>query len=78
MAVGFAPDLKSPYEVEDIGWHIREWTADLYKPYSKGWTAEKKLQKRALRGLGGTTFEREAYREKDTPETDVGFRCVFP
>jgi formylglycine-generating enzyme required for sulfatase activity len=82
IAVGLAPELKSPYGVEDIAWHVKEWTADLYQPYAPGWTGEELLgddylQTRVLRGTGGTTFERQACPVNAETETEVGFRCVF-
>jgi formylglycine-generating enzyme required for sulfatase activity len=82
MAVDLAPELKSPYGLEDMTWHIKEWTADLYEPYAPGWTGERLLgneylQSRVIRGMDGTTFERQAWPVDTSPESEVGFRCVF-
>jgi formylglycine-generating enzyme required for sulfatase activity len=82
MAVGLAPELKSPFGVEDMGWHIREWTSDLYEPYEAGWTGRELLgeaysQTRVQRGVGGTTFERKARHINIEPDSETGFRCVF-
>jgi formylglycine-generating enzyme required for sulfatase activity len=82
MTVGLAPELKSPFGVEDIVWHIDEWTDDRYQPYEPGWTGEALLgddylQTRVLRGVSGTTFERRARKADARADSDVGFRCVF-
>jgi len=81
VKVGIAPDLISPFGLEDIGWHIMEWTAERYHPYHPDWTGKELLrnrfeQYRVLRGFGGTTYSRRA-RPADDGEPNVGFRCVF-
>lgn len=82
MDVGLAPELASPAGVEDIGWHIEEWTADRYEPYAEGWTGQTLLEDdyerwHAIRGIRGSAFRRSATRD-DRQDEFLGFRCVVP
>lgn len=82
MEVGLAPELTSPYGLEDIIWHIDEWTSERrYEPYTPGLTGEYLLGEfyssfRVLRGISNT-YHREA-TSANTQREYIGFRCVFP
>jgi hypothetical protein len=71
----------SPYGVQDIAWHVSEWTDDRYEPYSPDRTGAEVLgdwypTSRVLRGYTGNTFHRRAFDTNEQWET-IGFRCVF-
>lgn len=81
MEVGLAPILSSPYGVEDIGWHIREWTNNHYEPSRADLTAKKYLgdnfeRYRVVRGAG-ELYHRSA-RLIEHKDEFLGFRCSFP
>ena len=75
IEVGRAPDLASPYGVEDIAWHVEEWTDGPFAPDDGTVTFPR--DSRTVRGRNGRTFHR-IWAGADYKDDDVGFRCVFP
>lgn len=76
MEVGLAPELRSPAGIEDMLWHIAEWTGGTFGDYP-ALTRRADPGIRTIRGRMASAEQREP-STADYKDGGVAFRCAYP
>jgi sulfatase modifying factor 1 len=76
MEVGLLRELASPYGVQDLAFHVSEWTSSRIHGEPGDTDAQRRMiaAARVTRGDDGTSGRYAAVEG----QRDLGFRCVFP